>query len=671
MIYRGEKIENTFDSEFTRAFKTEKVSYKWWTTPFYELSSNLTAAYNLPTYFTDKSQIYTHDNTVNVNTKFFLFDSEGGRVWTPKNNGLGSSRINYDSDRLYMYPRTKLQHAQIYPSYENKLNVSPDLYESNDFMVTLHGQNLLTEVNNNTQIRTFRHTDFNGERVPAVWMRTGVSNVAIDDWLDSPVKTRLSKIASTYNCYGTYVRNATANSSTEYNLGFSGYNSNLDYYIHYLTEFDDSEIKVDELIYKVWDDSDLPNRKINWNQGPFTGFLTNFNTWQGNEAPMNVFNDSENYGFKATIGRQAGYIGYQVTTDSIFSYNLKRVTIRNTPATRAMDRPYDFDIEGVKRDGTWVTLHEVRGFDSYVFDYSFPDDSERLYFGFRVNFIACQPGFSGANGDSLEVKEMNFVVNRFELPVNRAGKGLFFTQENTSYQFTVGDEDIAFYGAVIGAGGGGGNNFDPGDQFGGGGGGGGAVIISHGVLPRNKTYRVTVGAGGLENSNGGNTVILNVTDNQNIVAGLGGGGGTGGVSVNPAAGGTGGSTLVSSNPIYSLVTSTFTGGDGGIGRFADNGDAGDSGAALAVRSYVGPKEHVNLTTNFIAGGGGGACQVTTWVDGGAAGGTSAGRGGGVGYNGQAGAANRGGGGGGAGDKANGTSWPGHSGGSGYAYIIFK
>ena len=367
------------------------------------------------------------------------------------------------------------------------------------------------------------------------------------------------------------------------------------------------------------------------------------------------------------MGVKSGYIGWKQPVVSKYQYRLTYAEMRNTLATEADNRPYDFNIEIMDRYGVWTVVQQVRGFNSYVYSKSF--DSEYVGHGFRINVLECQPGFD-SDINAVEIKQIKFRVKREEVDIYRAGHGIFVTTGETDYTFSTGDSDVVVSGLLIGAGGGGGDNGSNADPYGAGGGGGGIVRIHNLVLPRNRTYSLRVGRGGPSNTDGNPTTLRDVTNNRVILSALGGRRGNTANWPNGTTGGLGGDTVADSDN-YVFTVTRLNGGQGGDSGASGEGGTGRAGYKVTMKQFVHTQQMNDLlNVDICAGGGGGANANPTFNwNGGQGGGASAGRGAGWSWGSTSGTANRGGGGGGAGDQ-NGRAGA-SGGGSGYAYLVFK
>jgi hypothetical protein len=147
-----------------------------------------------------------------------------------------------------------------------------------------------------------------------------------------------------------------------------------------------------------------------------------------------------------------------------------------------------------------------------------------------------------------------------------------------------------FYYLVVAGGGGGGNALGGGDQ-GGGGGGGGGVLQGSFNISISTNINITVGAGGINESNGSNSTLLYNSSNINAIGG-GKGGNYGdytgsGAPGNGGSGGGGGGGYDDSN------SSAIPGGNGTVGQGNNGGSGGNR-----------PDDNIRA-----GGGGGGAGAV--------------------------------------------------------------
>ena len=205
------------------------------------------------------------------------------------------------------------------------------------------------------------------------------------------------------------------------------------------------------------------------------------------------------------------------------------------------------------------------------------------------------------------------------------------TGTNYTISYTLTSATIFYILAVAGGGAAGG------DQ--GGGGGGGGVIVAQVTLPSGtNTITVSVGAGGINFANGGNTTItFNANTSFNITAY--GGGRSGSYSVGQAGasggsgggcgngGGAGGSVIAGiGGTSYGNVGSTFTssGGGGGAGA-AGSGKNGGNGIQCnlnGIKDFT--PSGTSYGTYYWGGGGGGVGMSINSGSGGLGGGGSGG-----------------------------------------------
>ena len=168
-----------------------------------------------------------------------------------------------------------------------------------------------------------------------------------------------------------------------------------------------------------------------------------------------------------------------------------------------------------------------------------------------------------------------------------------------SGQFNITKLDIGalFEILIVGGGGGGG----AGTKAAGGGGGGGVLYYQNYTLPSTGNYAITIGAGGLPTSKGGNSIISGGSLTLTAIGGGSGGDGEGGAA-GVSAGGVGG-----------------CGGGGGI-----RSDVGPGGLGTAGQGTRGGSAR---NGNWIAGGGGGGSLSAGFAGSGTSGSTIGGNGG--------------------------------------------
>lgn len=230
----------------------------------------------------------------------------------------------------------------------------------------------------------------------------------------------------------------------------------------------------------------------------------------------------------------------------------------------------------------------------------------------------------------------------------------------------ITDVDVEYL--VVAGGGGGGS---PSTNSGTGGGGAGGLLTNVGSSPLSltaDTYTITVGDGGLQNTNGGDSSL------DTLFTATGGGrGGYGGTTLlrtggNGASGGGGSGTFASGVFIggTGIVGQGFDGGDsqnssssadvqvggGGGGASEVGGDAsGAPSTGIAGDGGDGLEININGTPTYYAGGGGGGKRTSTGGSAGIGGLGGGGNGGANAVNGGDGTPNTGGGGGGVGPSA--------------------
>jgi hypothetical protein len=222
---------------------------------------------------------------------------------------------------------------------------------------------------------------------------------------------------------------------------------------------------------------------------------------------------------------------------------------------------------------------------------------------------------------------------------------------------------------AIGGGGAGGTNHGPG-------GGAGGVLSGTVSLNPSASYAISIGTGGIINSNGAQGGDGVSTTAFGLTAGGGGGGGKGysstgsdangrsGVATNGSGGGGGalaigggGNGAGFSGGNGTGVSPGAGGGGGGAGASGSPATGSGSGGATGGAGGIGVSNSITGTATYYGGGGGGGGWTTTGANGGSGGGGKAGN---PGSTGQSGAANTGGGGGGGGDGG-GSAGPGGSG----------
>jgi Bacterial Ig domain len=240
------------------------------------------------------------------------------------------------------------------------------------------------------------------------------------------------------------------------------------------------------------------------------------------------------------------------------------------------------------------------------------------------------------------------------------GQGLTSTATVTASIQTSG----VFEYLVVAGGGGGGTD----GNGGGGGGGGGGVIYSMAPLTSGTSYAVTVGAGGVAETNGGNSVLATLATaagggkgargNGTGWSGNGGSGGGGGGNAFGNGTGTIGQGTDGASGFAGFNTIARGGGGGGATSPGVSGQISGAGGTGYTSSLSG------LSTVYGSGGGGGL-----YGGAGGAGGTNAGNGGTNGTPGN-GVANRGGGGGGSSYDGGAGGIVGGAGGSGIVIIRY-
>ena len=669
MIYRAEKT----DSDWV----TSKVSYKFFDGGWLEdsdIDPDLAVAYNLKYYFTDKHQIYDQGLMVanaDKGHKFFLFDSEGPRIWTP-NLTFGINKTYFDSERVYIYPYTRLKSAIYGYGFKNFINQDVNPLDFLGYVIRVEGENFVYSGSQDVDTREIVHGDFKGENPAALWVKSDAdtTNILFNtlETLDKTKGSQQQKTASSVGCYGNYVRRAIASDSDVILIGTDAIDRNKDYKFHYLTEFGDSEIP----IQKGFDINPVDSEYVPILSSLPAEVTTNFTGFDNNEEPWRVFDDSDNFGFKASLGVESGYIGYVRPVIGNQVHHLRRVIIANTPATIADNRPYDFDIEGKNKFDVWETIEQVRGFTGNTYNQSW--DSEYPYYGFRVNFINCQPGFTNAT-NALEVKQIHFLVNTETFRIERGNRGIFANQPSTTRYFTLYDSEEV-EGFFVGGGGGGGGGIA------GGGGSGAGVAVVHSLILPPGDYRLQVGGRGggggsytgirakntQDGTDGGDTWLHDITNNRDIVRAIGGVGGDDAQETSANnyvySSSVPGSTATFDNVNYTISATVYQGQTGPRGANTNGGAGldGTDGTTLAHKRYSSETEMTEATNVFGSSGGGagtvggadgnGGEYAGDAVTGNVAIDTYGGGGGGAGWNG-------------------GSFVSGGRGAGGYCYIVFK
>ncbi|MCK5014989.1 MAG: hypothetical protein KAS66_14350, partial [Candidatus Omnitrophica bacterium] len=210
---------------------------------------------------------------------------------------------------------------------------------------------------------------------------------------------------------------------------------------------------------------------------------------------------------------------------------------------------------------------------------------------------------------------------------------------------------------VVAGGGGGGTNT-------GGGGGAGGLLYNVSYAVSLQTYDIKVGAGGVKDDNGGNSVFSTLTA-------IGGGGGQGGADGLDGGSGGGGGHYATWDGGSGVAGQGHDGGDGvdynsggggGAGQVGDNADSANSGDGGNGLAYS-----ISGSSTYYAGGGGGGAD-TFRSDNPGSGGLGGGGNGGDSSVGYPGTVNTGGGGGGGSNRP--TPMAGGTGGSGIVIIRY-
>ena len=663
-IYSATRNAEGLDSD--RAWHIDKVVYKSFDDGWTDTDADLLNAFGAKTYFQDKQEVYDQGPIFKINAEHFFVDDSEQSFW--KKIAEPGTQSSHYTKIPYHFLKTRIKSAKSTYGWQNQTNLTSfTLFEPYGQFLMVDGTNIIDD---NTG-RLFKHSDFVDFKPASIWVRDlkANANVNLTNLGSLTSATLTSKIASTYNCYGPYYRQAVNDDSELLIIGTDEFDRRTDYSFHYMTELGDSETRIEFNTGDVGDDSDFP--QVLDSEGDFV--ITSFTTWDGTEEPWKVFNDSDNSGFKASLGVQSGWIGYDADEVKLpYQYNLMGVLVENTPATVDQNRPYNFTIEGRTRDDVWEVIETVQGFDGYTYNKRF-DDSDYIYFGFRVNVTACQPDFDPAL-NALEIKSIRFTVSKETPNIYRKGRGFWLTTVSGSSTFWTGDSEVAIEGALLGGGAGGYSYLDASFfPHGGGGGGGCYVQIDDLILPPNRQFELKSGDGGNDSQPGQGSYIKDLTSGL-IIAEAGGGQVASEPPNNQSAsiGGAGGTATID-NVNYTISTTVINGSRGGTVENPDDQtpEGGLPGHTIALKSYASPTTYTVTNVNVAAGGGAGS---PLWP-GGAAGGTSAGQGTGRFTRGTHGTDQRGGGGGGAGtlnvDGAPRDYFEGRMGGSGFAYIIFK
>ena len=518
----GVKTETRSLGRTITDYTTRKLTIKQFVDSEQDYDQDLLNAYDIPEIFTDKSQLYDIGPTLPLNFIVVILDSEGARTWK-KIAEPGIDAGDYDIRPQLLRRITGLETAIAYSSVENQLNQNPftfDKYIGSMVLVTARD----FKVDSNGILTT---PGFEGKESAVVVITKDGKYIETQGFTNLSADSELVYRDSENDI--VYYYNIIARDSDRLGFILRDSDTPAGMKFRYIKQGADSEIIVQDSSFHKLTPINFPRE---FYLGDSESFDTSFTTWHEDAEPWNVFNDSDNDGFKASLGVQSGYISL-VTDDDFYRYKLDRVIIQNNLSTIAFNRPADFRIEMYSLvTGSWRTIHTVRGFDGYTYNHAFSPDSDTYGHGFKVVFEGCQPGFD-SDYNSLEVKKMIFETTRGERNVTKFGKGIFVTDPDSDYLFTLEDSE-EFFGFVQGGGGGGGGGF-----VGKGGSGGASVDIPTLKLPPG-TYSLRCGKGGQgaparisdtsreyvpRAESGGGTIIYDVTNNKKIIEAEGGLGG--------------------------------------------------------------------------------------------------------------------------------------------------
>lgn len=656
-------------------YKTSKYLYKDFNDFQITVPSNIANGWGFKTYLSDDSDLFRMSPLLEPEQLVFFDNGANREIRSVITSGVGSTLADFNVRDVYLHPYPRVEKAQFSFTAGNMVDSDWRGLTQAALRLRVTGSNFITD----NSARLFYHSN-RILQLPAVinMTKSGV-NTNYMNMYQSPGVT----FGQTVNITGgKEYQNVIVEDPTFFQVALddSDYSRDRVYKFHYITEYGDSEIVVDFPDFKVKGDSDFVPILTDSEEG----FETSFKTWAGTEAPWKVFNDSDNDGFKATLGVESGILGWKDLANVGYDYNLQTVIIKNTVAVPHANQPYDFDIEGWTKENKWEIIDQIRGFTGYVFNKSYAGLGY-LYVGFRINFIQGRPEFDPTK-NALEIKQIRFIAQK-ETKYDSFGGNFWFGKVVTTGQYFEPITDVNAEILIIGGGGGGGRNAQ---GCGGGGGGGGYIHLTNLRFKKNHRYRIEVGAGGAVNARGKPSFIKDTTINKIIVKAGGGVNGGNGNRYDNCVGGKGGDVTVwdSDGELQAVVGLMQRGGDGGTYYNFDS-NPGVHGVADRVYFY----ESISTVTSqenydLCSGGGSGAFfeyyQNTGVIfngenDGNTNNGASAGNGSTFNGGGSSAPANRGGGGGGSGGRmaqfspgvVSNSYFGAGNGGSGYCYIFFK
>lgn len=628
IYYEGVKVVTADDGSQKEHYRTRKVVYKASDATHKEYSQDLLNGYNLPNLFTDKSQIYRIGPVLDSETLVILQDSEGGTLWE-KIREPGTEKSHW---KVYgpNISDSKLEKAEVTFTCNNQINqltFSVDEPSRNQ-LLRVTGENFIT--NNLTGNRIMNHGVFDSELTAITWVYDSDSDKNI---------LPISLTSSTADTKGPFVEAGKSNG----NVLVNHLSPDSDYFsllfdsdvvlvgnkLNYRVETSHSEIEIVNNQYTIIDSEYWPLLSHDTDM-VVSSFPYDSDDYDQTEAPWNVFNDSDNYGFKAVNGRQSGYIG-AIEPDNNITYRLKQVIMSNTPATLAPNRPYDFTIESYsKATQNWSVVVDVKGFNGYTYNYTLPDPAWGD--GFRINVTACQPNFDSED-NGLEIKNLDFIVDKYASNIDPAGCMFFVNNIILSFQqrifkLTKPTQVYAFLGGAGGSGGGG---------TAGAGGSGGSYVVINNVTLDPGVYKISSGFGGsggkaawdvddgysTDGQNGEDTVLENLTTGKIVARADGGRGGKrNSYFENPFIPG---SKFFSPDPTpprsfyinnvdypdidaYGVAGQPGGGGADSEAPGYDGYDGGEADSEITVHYYIDEKTIGTTKIKYGSGGGGGTMQ---------------------------------------------------------------
>ena len=306
-------------------YQTRKLTYKQFLDSEQDFNQSLFNGYDIPEIFEDKSQLYNIGPVLPLRFLTVVIDSEGASTWK-KIDEPGIDKGDYEVKKQLLGEPTQLKEGKSFTGFKNQINLQN--FDMEDFVgqvVVINAENFVVDSDRFVFSDEFQGGDTGrqsgvvqitdeGRDVEAIQFLNLIEQDSEEAYVDSDIKFHYGVVSRDSDNIGFVLDNTVGSRRLKFRYLQPGYDSEI--YIQDFTHKDFVPVTFPRELYLADSDS----------------FVTSFTTWHGDEEPWNVFNDSDNDGFKAPLGVQSGYIGL-ITDDPLYRYKLDRLIIENKPAT--------------------------------------------------------------------------------------------------------------------------------------------------------------------------------------------------------------------------------------------------------------------------------------------------------------------------------------------------